>query len=177
MRIVSYLIAALLASGWSINLAAQKTPTSKAGAENTSRVIGRVLAWKETLLREAGVGPQHVVFIFGVETDGGVRVTPIKVAYAFFKSDGPPPDSFFDHSKLYELQAVRDPRCDEKASDLSYEQSTDETGKPLPPRYVLRFLDGASKDVLKPHAVLPCYILYCGHYKIVSQGKESKIAR
>ena len=93
----------------------------------------------------------------------------MKVSYAFFKSDGPPPESFFDYSKRYELQAVREPKCDESVNSLSYVKNVDESGKPLPPTYVLRFLAGAPKVVLKPDAVLPCYVLRPGNYKLLDQ--------
>jgi hypothetical protein len=110
---------------------------------------------------------------FRAKATVGARVAPIKIAYAFFKSDGPLPDRFFDYSKQYELQAVRDTRCDESVERFSYVKSVDhESGKPLPPTYVLKFLEGAPKDILNPDAVLPCYVLRPGKYRVLSQKKD-----
>jgi hypothetical protein len=168
-----YAIATLLTLSWSQMSPAQKTPTPEPHPQKSILLVGRVLAWKETFAFGAGVGPQYEVFVFGIEKHRGPRVTPIKVAYAFFKSDGPLPDSFFDYSKQYELQAVRDTRCDESVEGLSYVKSVEhQSGKPLPPTYVLRFLEGAPKDVLKPDAVLACYVLRPGKYRILSQKKD-----
>jgi hypothetical protein len=50
----------------------------------------------------------------------------------------------------------------------------DQSGKPLQPSYVLRFLEGAPKDLLKPDAVLPCYVLRPGKYKVLDESKEHK---
>lgn len=54
-------------------------------------------------------------------------------------------------------------------NSLSYVKNVDESGKPLPPTYVLRFLEGAPKVVLKPDAVLPCYVLRPDNYKLLHQ--------
>jgi hypothetical protein len=171
---VRYALLTLLTFSWSLMLPAQKTPTSKPHTEKKIPLVGRVLAWKQTFAFGAGLGPQYEVFVFGVEKDRRVSVAPIKVAYAFFKSDGPLPDSFFDYSKRYELQAVRDTRCDESVEALSYVKSVDhESGKPLPPLYVLTSLEGAPKDVLKPDAVLACYLLRPGRYRVLSQKEDS----
>jgi len=133
--------------------------------KNAVPIRGRVLAWKETLAFGAGLGPQWTVFIFfGAEADG-TQVHPLKIAYALFKSEGPPPDSFFDYPKRYELQAVRETKCDETVNSLSHIENVDESGKASPPSYALRFLDGALKDVLKPDAILPCYVLRPGKYR------------
>lgn len=170
---VRYAMLTLLTFSWSLMLPAQKTPTSEPHTEKKIPLVGRVLAWKQTFALGAGLGPQYEVFVFGVEKDRGVSVTPIKVAYAFFKSDGPLPDSFFDYSKRYELQAVRDTRCDESVEQLSYVKSVEhDSGKPLPPTYVLRFLEGVPKDVLKPDAVLACYVLRPGKYRAFTQEKD-----
>ena len=163
--IVVALIAAVLTS---VSLA-QKTPDDQVAAEKTRPLVGRVLADVSTLTFGAGLGPKYTSFIFGVEEGGSTHVVPVKVSYAFFKSDGPPPESFFDYSKRYELQAVREPKCDESVNSLSYVKNVDESGKPLPPTYVLRFLDGAPKVVLKPDEVLPCYVLRPGNYKLLDQ--------
>jgi len=143
-------------------------------AENTHRLVGRVLADISTLAFGAGVGPKYASFVFGVEEAGGARVVPVKVSYAFFKSDGPLPDSFFDYSKRYELQAAREPKCDESVDSVSHVKNVDQSGKPLPPTDALRFLEGAPKDALKSDAILPCYVLRPGKYKVLSQDKQSK---
>lgn len=143
---------------------AQKAPDNHVATENSS-LVGRVLADVATSTFGAGLGPKYTSFLFGVEEGGTKHLTPVKVSYAFFKSDGPPPDSFFDYSKRYELQVVREPKCDESANSLSYVKNVDESGKSLPPTYVLRFLAGAPKVELKPDAILRCYVLRPGNYK------------
>jgi hypothetical protein len=153
----------------SANTPAQEIPARNGTTEKTARIVGRVLASVGSLVFGAGLGPKSITFIFGVEQSGRA-IAPVKISYAFFKSQGPPPDSFFDHSKLYEFQAVRNPTCDETVDSLAYVKNVDGSGKPLPPSYVLRFLDGAPKDVLKPDAVLPCYVLRPGEYKILGQA-------
>jgi hypothetical protein len=162
--VVALIVAVLTSVG-----VAQKTPDDQVATEKTRPLVGRGLAEVSTLTFGAGLGPKYTSFIFGVEEDGSTHVVPVKISYAFFKSDGPPPDSFFDYSKRYELQAVREPKCDESVNSLSYVKNVDESGKPLPPTYVLRFLEGAPKVVLKPDAVLPCYVLRPGNYKLLHQ--------
>jgi hypothetical protein len=165
--VVGLVVAALISVS-----AAQKTATG--AGEKTNRLVGRVLADVSSFAFGAGLGPKYTTFIFAVEADGGKRVTPVKVSYAFFKSEGPPPDSFFDHSKRYELQALRDTKCDESVNSLSYVKNVDQSGNSLQPTYVVRFLEGAPKDVLKSDAILPCYTLRPGKYKVLSQGTERK---
>jgi hypothetical protein len=167
MRTVALIVAVLVSLS-----VAQKTPT-KTGEKNVP-LVGRVLADVSSFAFGAGLGPQHTTFVFAVEQDGGTRVEPVKVSYAFFKSEGPPPDSFFDYSKRYELQVVRDTKCDESVDSLSHVKNVDQSGKPLPPTDALRFLEGAPKDALKSDAILPCYVLRPGKYKVLSQEKESK---
>jgi hypothetical protein len=165
-------LAAFLTFGWSLTSPDRKMPTSDQPPRRVP-LVGRVLAWKESFGFGAGVGPQYEQFVFGVQRGQSERVTPIKVAYAFFKSDGTLPDSFFDYSKWYELKAVRDARCDESVQSLSYVESVEHgSGKPLPPTYVLRLLEGAPKDVLKPEAVLACYVLRPGDYRVLSREKD-----
>jgi hypothetical protein len=135
---------------------------------DTPRLLkGRVIAYVDHLVLGAGIGPKYETFIFGVESqdDKGTTVLePVKIDYAFFKSDGQLPRSFFDHKVLYELRVLRDSRCDESVNNLSYEQNVDINGKPLPPTYIVRFVTGVDAKVLKSDAVLPCYILRPGDY-------------
>lgn len=86
---------------------AQKTPDDQVATEKTRPLVGRVLAEVSTLTFGAGLGPKYTSFIFGVEEDGSTHVVPVKISCAFFKSDGPPPDSFFDYSKRYELPSCK----------------------------------------------------------------------
>lgn len=159
----------LLGSGsLSSNLKAQVN-LSQRDPDKASVLVGRVLAYVDSMVIGAGVGPQYQKFIFGVESKGerGQQVIiPVEIVYAFQNSAGFLPHSFFDHSRLYELTAVRDQNCDEKVSVLSYEKNEDETGKPLPSTYILRIMEGFPKDVLKPDLVLPCYILRLGDYRV-----------
>jgi hypothetical protein len=145
--------------------AQQKHP--QAGYETTA-LTGRVLAYVDSMVIGVGVGPHYEKFIFGVESkreDGQPLITPVEIVYAFHKSDGLLPLSFFDHAKLYELRVVRDQNCDAKVSALSYEKNEDSTGKPLPPTYILRVMEGAPKDLLNTESKLPCYMLRPGVYR------------
>jgi len=175
--IVLWAIVMLLAATSTRVLSSQTIQKSKPSAEKIIPLVGRVLAWKSPLVIGAGVGPQYEAFVFAAEADRGVSSTPTKIYYAFFQSDGLLPDSFVDYSKRYELQVVRDTRCDGTLRNFSYDKSTDDaSGKPLPPLYVLRFLDGAPKDALKPDSILACYILRPGRYRILNQntGKDDR---
>ncbi|MGH9970490.1 MAG: hypothetical protein ACREBG_22240 [Pyrinomonadaceae bacterium] len=141
---------------------------SQRDPDKASILVGRVLAYVDSLVVGAGVGPQYEKFIFGAESKGerGEQViTAVEIVYAFHKSSGPLPGSFFDYSKRYELRVERDARCDETLKKLSYEENEDETGKQLPSTYILRMMDGAPKDLLKPDSLLPCYMLRSGDYR------------
>lgn len=170
MDIFQWAIASLVVFGWPFLLSAQKVPTSEPNTESSARLLGRVLAWQDTFPLGAGLGPEYQVFVFAIERGRSERTTPVKVAYKFFKSEGPLPDRFFDYSRQYELQVVRDAKCDESVKSLSYAKNVDESGKPLPPTYVLRFLEGAPNDALKPDAVLACYVLRPGKYRVLTQN-------
>ncbi len=141
---------------------------SKENTDEKTVLSGRVLAYVDSMVVGAGVGPQYETFIFGVESKGErgeQTITPVEIVYAFHKSDGLLPHSFFDHAKLYELHAVRDQNCDEKVSVLSYEKNEDSNGKQLPPTYILRVMEGAPKDLLKSDSILLCYMLRPGSYQ------------
>ena len=110
----------------------------------------------------------YETFVFAVESKGARGeqiITPVEIVYAFHKSDGLLPHSFFDYAKLYEMRVVRDQNCDERVRVLSYEKNEDSNGKQLPPTYILRVMDGAPKDLLKPDSILPCYMLRPGNYQ------------
>lgn len=168
-RFVLQGIAFLMASNLlCTELSAQKMTASK---KKTISVEGRVLAGVDYLTGylRGGFGDRYQVFVFGRERRSHRDpVAPIKVMYKFFyKTEPALPDSFLDSSKRYELQLVREPSCDETVKNLSYQKNEDETGKPLPSTYVLRLLNGAPKNVLKPDSVLPCYILTPGKYRVL----------
>jgi hypothetical protein len=142
-------------------------------------MAGRVLADVDHLtgFLKGSFGDRYQVFVFGTESKEKQRdhLALVKVMYEFYKSDPSLTDSFFDYSNRYELQLVRESSCDETVQSLSYEKNVDETGKPLPSTYVLRLLDGVPKHVLKPDALLPCYVLRPGKYRVLSAGKKSKL--
>ncbi len=48
----------------------QKRPTTGVSEDKTNSIEGRTLAYVDTLVFGAGVGPQYAKFIFGVETKG-----------------------------------------------------------------------------------------------------------
>ena len=149
----------------------------KATTEKRTPIVGRVLAWKESLVFGAGVGPKWTIFVFGIESpnQSEKQPQPVKIAYGFYKDQGPLPDNFYDYSKRYELQVVRNPKCDESLSSLSREKSVDETGKELAPTDVLRFLYGAPKYLPNPDTILPCYVLRPGKYRLLNNSNRSSL--
>ena len=98
-------------------LSSQTIKKTKPSAEKTVSFVGRVLAWRFSLVIGAGLGPQYEGFVFAAEA--GVSIRPTKIYYAIFQSDGLLPDSFFDYSKRYELQVVRHTRCDESVESFA----------------------------------------------------------
>jgi hypothetical protein len=154
------------------NVTAQSHPQQM---QQNIRLKGRVLAEIASLTMGAGVGPQYQTFIFGVETttaEGKASVQPVEILYAFFKDQGPLRESFYDHSKLYELEVERDRKCDLPLRKLAYETNSDQTGKELPPTNILYVLYGAPRDLFNPDVILPCYVLLGHRYKVVSQDAE-----
>jgi len=145
-------------------------------ARNPRPIVGHVLARVEHLLgfpRNSLGGLQYDLFIFGVSSEPkpGSQIVPVKVSYEFYRYEPYLPEEFFDFSRLCELHVIRDPTCDESVKSLSYEANETDSGKQLPPTYILRILDGVPSDVIKPDLVLPCYVLRPGHYREVSSGK------
>lgn len=143
--------------------------------EKRCHIVGRVLANIASVTFGAGVGPQYQTFIFGVESRDGQRnsvVKPVEIIYTFFKDEGPLADSFFDHSKLYEMEVARDSQCDQLLGKLSYQRNTDVTGKELPSTTVLQVLYGTPYHLLKSDLVLPCYVMHGLRYKVVSQDAD-----
>lgn len=138
-------------------------------------MMGHVLARIEGLAYRINPlgGQRYEVFIFGIDKwdRAGKSAAPIKVVYEFYRDEPNLPEKFFDFSSRYDLAVVRDIKCDESVKSLSYEANASESGKPLPATYVLKVLDGAPTDVLKPDLILPCFILRPGQYKVVSKGK------
>jgi len=139
-------------------------------------MMGHVLARIEGLTYRINPlgGQRYEVFIFGIdkwERSSGKSASPVKVVYEFYRDEPNLPEKFFDFSSRYELTVVRDTKCDESVKSLSYEVNLSDSGKPLPATYVLKVLDGAPTDVLKPDLILPCFILRPGQYKVVSKGK------
>jgi len=140
-----------------------------------THLVGRVLAGISSLTMGAGVGPQYQTFIFGVESTNGQgerTVTPVEVLYAFFKDQGPLRDSFYDHSKVYELTVERESRCDQSISKLAYELNTDPTRKSLPPTDLLYIPYGAPRSLLETDAVLSCYVLRGPAYRVISEDPD-----
>jgi len=145
-------------------------------SDNTVVGMGHVLARIEGLARRINSlsGQRYEVFIFGIDKweRYGKSAAPVKVVYEFYRDEPNLPEKFFDFSSRYELTVVRDTKCDESVKSLSYEANVSESGKPLPATYVLKVLDGAPTDVLKPDLILPCFVLRPGQYRVVSKGKN-----
>ena len=138
-------------------------------------LMGHVLARIEGLAHRVNSmgGQRYEVFIFGIDKweRTGKSTAPVKVVYEFYRDEPNLPEKFFDFSSRYALTVVRDTKCDESVKSLSYEANVSESGKPLPATHVLKVLDGAPTDVLKPDLILPCFFLRPGQYKVVSKSK------
>jgi len=133
---------------------------------------GRVLAAIDSPNFGAGVSLLHQQFIFGLESKdhrGEDVITPVEISYSFTPSEGPLPESFFDHSKLYELQGYRAPNGDSVLASIAYIKNSDGDGNPLPSKLILRLLDGAPKDILKMNMVLPVYLIGSDNYRIIDK--------
>jgi hypothetical protein len=156
---------------------AQQDLSAKVPSGKQLTLMGHVLARVEHsigyLVNPLG-GQRYDVFIFGIDKweRDGKSAAPVKVAYEFYRDEPNLTEKFFDFSSRYALTVARDTKCDETVKSLSYEATVSELGKPLPPTYVLKVLDGASTDVLKPDLLLPCFVLRPGQYRVVPKGQE-----
>jgi hypothetical protein len=148
----------------------------KTVVEKQLTLKGHVLARVEGLAYRINPlgGQRYEVFIFGIDKweRTGKSAAPVKVIYKFYRDEPNLPEKFFDFSSRYVLTVVRDTKCDESVKSLSYEANVSESGKPLPATYVLKVLDGAPTDVLKPDLLLPCFVLRPGQYRVVPKGKN-----
>ena len=136
-------------------------------------VLARVEHSTGWLINSLG-GQRYEVFIFGIdkwEKEAGWSAAPVKVVYEFYRDEPNLPEKFFDFSSRYKLTVVRDTKCDESVKSLSFEANVSDSGKPLAATYVLKVLDGAPTDVLKPDLILPCFVLRPGQYKVISKGE------
>ncbi len=124
---------------------------------------GRVVAEVATLHYGSSLDHNWMSFFFAAEDSNG-KVTPIQIAYAFYKSSQLPPNSFWDYSKVYKIKVERDHICDTTVESLAYVKNKTTNGEELPPSFVLLYAKGAPRDLLKREAVLPCYILWYGDY-------------
>jgi hypothetical protein len=143
------------------------SPYGNANQLHASRtpLRGRVLAVIESPNFGAGVSLLHQEFIFGMETKGnqGSKViVPIEVSYSFSPSDGPLPESFYDYSKVYVLQGIREQNGDTSLSSLAYiSDASDNTISKL----IMRII--APRDMLSMDMVLPLYRIGPKNYKRV----------
>jgi hypothetical protein len=136
----------------------------KRGSAKKEVLRGHVIADVASLGFGTGLGPLWTSFIFDAEQADG-RMLPVRIAYAFYKNEQLPRDSFWDYQILYELKAKRDASCDTTVARISYEQNFDDEGKNLPLSFVLRFAKNASSTSLSPDIPLPCYVLRYSDYK------------
>ena len=150
------------------DLPAKVPQSGKTVAEKQLRMMGHVLARIEGLAYRINLlgGQRYEVFIFGIDKWDryGKSAAPVKVVYEFYRDEPNLPEKFFDFSSHYKLTVVRDTKCDESVKSLSFEANVSDSGKPLPATYVLKVLDGAPTDVLKPDLILPCFLLRAGQY-------------
>ena len=128
----------------------------------TGRVRARVEHLTGYSINTLG-GWLYDVFVFDSDNPEkqGSPPAPIKVVYEFYQYEPALPDKFFDHSKVYELSVYRHAGCDQSVKSLSYETVLEE-GKAPRPNYILKVLEGAPTDVLKPDLILPCFLAEAG---------------
>lgn len=160
-KVALVLVAALFAAAFVI--AGEKARVRTAKHEI---LRGRVMADVASLAFGAGLGSKWASFIFAVETPSR-KVIPVRIAYAFYKNEEMPPESFWDYSQLYALSVKRDPKCDTTVQRISFEKNVDEHGNQLPATFILRSAKNAPPQALKPDTVLPCYVLWHGEYERV----------
>lgn len=141
---------------------AQEKPTPSTGKLEVLR--GRIVAEVASTAFGAGIGPKWITYVFAAE-GMDANVFPVRIAYAFYKTDQLPPNSFSDYTTLYELDVRRDPQCDTTVQTISYEKAVNEKGQQLPPVKVLQPSKNAPSGLLKPETTLPCYVLWHGQYK------------
>lgn len=147
-------------------VASQSIPAPGARAQQTVNLTGHVLA-RKTFAITGVLDVHYEFFAFAVDRDStqGNSPLPVKISYEYFPpAERDLPDVFFDYSRHYELRVVREPSCDEKAESWSY-PNMNETEVFRSRGYGLRYFDGAPTNLIKPDAVLPCYILRPGAYK------------
>jgi hypothetical protein len=168
-------VCVLLALSFEQNSLAKQSRDDKTVVRKQVPLTGHVLARVEHLtgyLVNSLGGQRYDVFVFG--TDNGEKQesppVPVKVVYEFYRDEPNLPEKFFDFSSHYELTVVRDAGCDESVKSLSCETDL-EQGKPPSPRYILRVLNRAPTDVLKPDLILACYVLRPGQYATLSNRK------
>lgn len=153
-------------------LSAQKKSAPPTSRKEGTVLVGRVLADIASLINDGSLNWKYESFIFGAELkgEGGkLVVLPVEICYAYEPpSDSVLPDSFFDHSKFYELHVTRNSDYDRTVNDIAYEKSVNAETQPIK---VLRLLLGAPGDLLKPDLVLPYYVLYSDGYKVLTQDK------
>jgi hypothetical protein len=155
------LLAAVLMAAFTVATEKATVPTPKHEV-----LRGRVIADVASTAFGAGLGPNWLSFVFAVETSKG-GVYPVRIAYAFYKTEQIPPDSFWDYSALYDLTVHRDPECDTTVRAISYEKNVDEHANELPSTFVLQYAKNYPSPPLKPATALPCYMLWYGQYKRV----------
>jgi hypothetical protein len=145
--------------------------------EVTKEIIrGHILATLDSIILGSGVSLLHQTFIFGVESyseNGDLKITPVEISYSFTRSEGPLPESFFDHSKLYEFRVHRTPNGDTDLKSIAYIDNITLKGDSLQPTLILKLLNGAPKDVLKMDMILPLYMLSSDGYKIIPNANDN----
>ena len=157
------------------DLPAKVPQNGKTAVEKQLPMMGHVLARIEGLAYRVNPlsGQRYEVFIFGIDKWDryGKSAAPVKVVYEFYRDEPNLPEKFFVFSSRYKLTVVRDTKCDESVKSLSFEANVSDSGKPLSATYVLKVLEGAPTDVLKPDLILPCVVLRPGQYKVASKDE------
>ena len=161
-----------------LSIAQAFTPEDQENIDLRGRVLAAIDSWHH----ETGMGEHYNLFVFGVESKGGEGqsiVTPVLITYY---SDLDLPESFFDHSKLYELRVRRSVSAETPLKSVAYVRFFDSKFEVEiePPKLILRLLEGCPKDILKMDMVLPHYEMSSGDYRAIkaknrnAQGEKPK---
>ena len=156
------------------SLPAQRGETDSRSSPGGVAILGRVLAAPDPMLHNGGnLSCRFEQFLFGAELEGAARqrvLMPVLVSFCYYGYEAPLPETFFDHTILYELHVTRDPVADVLLKDVAFHRQVDpSTGKSEPPTMGMRVLGGVPRNLLKPDLLLPCYVLYSDGYKVVRQ--------
>ena len=179
LKLTCFLCVAVLELGYPFraSLPAQRGETNSRSFPGGVTIVGRVLAAPDPMLHNGGnLSCRFEQFLFGAELEGAARqrvLMPVLVSFCYYGYEAPLPETFFDHTILYELHVARDPGEDVLLKDVAFHTGVDpSTGKTRPPTMGMRVLGNVPRNLLKPNLLLPCYVLYSDGYRVVRHDKR-----